>query len=217
MLSHIKEIIVVACLGLISASIQADESYRLLFLDKDEELKLALSAGPEHIRNDATVYTFGKSGYELAQKGSNGFICLVNRDGSQNGDLTLRPTCWDDEGSKSIVPVMLRVGELLTQGKSSDEIKTEIERGYAELRFRAPTMTGIAYMLVGDVQFDAAKGKISKTVFPAHYMIYAPSVTNEALGITEDAQNSQFMLPFGYDGYSGGANTAYIIVMAMKK
>ena len=181
-------------------------------LSPEKEMELALRAGPAHLRNEATVYVFGKRGYEKARAGTNGFSCLVNRDGTQNGDYTLLPTCWDSEGSRTILPVMLRVGELIAQEKSAAEIKRDIDEGFAQGRFHSPAKAGIAYMLAGDVKFDPKTGQLSATVFPPHYMIYAPGVTNADIGMSKEATTPG--LPFVYSGYSGGEKTAYIIVMA---
>jgi len=185
-----------------------------IFLPQEQEIELALSAGPEHLRSEATVYVFGKKGYERIRSGKNGFTCMVNRDGNQAGDNDLKPTCWDAEGSATIVPVMLRVGQLLAEGRTADEIKNDIEAGFSERRFASPRRTGIAYMLRGDVQYDHQTRKISKTLFPPHYMIYAPGVTNADIGMNVDAYEKQPSLPIVYSGYSGGARTAYIIVIA---
>jgi len=186
----------------------------LIFLPQEQEIELALSAGPEHLRSDATVYVFGKHGYEKIRNGKNGFTCMVNRDGNQAGDNDLKPTCWDAEGSATIVPVMLRVGQLLAEGRTTDEIKRDIEAGFSAGRFSSPRKTGIAYMLRGDVQYDPKTKEISKTLFPPHYMIYAPGVTNADIGMNMDAYKKHPSLPLLYSGYSGGARTAYIIVMA---
>jgi len=185
-----------------------------IFLPQQQEIELALSAGPEHLRLEATVYIFGKKGYEKIRSGKNGFTCMVNRDGNQIGDNDLKPTCWDAEGSATIVPVMLRVGEMLAQRKTADEIRQDVDRGFSEGRFVSPRKTGIAYMLRGDVQYDPKTMAISKTLFPPHYMIYAPGVTNADIGINMDAYKRHPSLPLVYAGYSGGARTAYIIVMA---
>jgi hypothetical protein len=107
---------------------------------------------------------------------------------------------------------MLRVGELLAQQKSAAEITREIDEGFAQGRFHSPSKTGIAYMLAGDVKFDPKSGQLSTTEFPAHYMIYAPGVTNDDIGMSKTATAPG--LPFVYSGYSGGVRTAYIIVMA---
>ena len=181
-------------------------------LSPEKEIELALKAAPVHLRNGATVYIFGKRGYEKSRAGTNRFNCMVNRDGTQDGDNTLHPTCWDPEGSRTILPVMLRVGELLAQGKSAVEIKRDIEEGFARGRFHSPGKSGIAYMLAGDVKFDPKTGELASTVFPPHYMIYAPGVTNADIGMSKEATTPG--LPFVYSGYSGGPKTAYIIVMA---
>lgn len=187
---------------------------RLHYLPREQEIELALAAGPKHIQPEAAVYIFGKAGYEKVREGKNGFTCFVNRDGHQHGEPVLRPTCWDREGSATIVPVMLRVGELLAQGKSAEEIKKDIDSGFHSKRFTSPKKTGIAYMLKGDLTFDEKKQKVSDTLFPAHYMLYAPGVSNDDLGVTDEALRNDSSLPFIYDGYSGGTRTAYIIVHA---
>lgn len=58
-----------------------------------------------------------KSGYIKLREGTNGFTCLVNRDAILDNESVLKPTCWDTEGSATVVPMVLRVGELLAQGK----------------------------------------------------------------------------------------------------
>src|SRR5437660_971356 len=125
-----------------------------VLIARDQEIELALKAGPVHLRKEATVYTFSKHGYERARPGTNGFNCMVNRDGIQNGDTAVHPTCWDPEGSRTILPVMLRVGELLAQQKSAAEIKRDIDEGVEKGRFHSPAKAGIAYMLAGAVTFD---------------------------------------------------------------
>lgn len=186
----------------------------LVYLPPGLEVELALAAGPEHIRSEATVYIFGDSGYQRVRPGTNGVTCLVNRDGHQNDDKVLRPTCWDAEGSATIVPVVLRVGELIAQKTAAKDIKHDIDLGFQNERFISPRKTGIAYMLSGDVTFDDQAQTVSKTVFPPHYMIYAPGVSNVDIGMTADAFNNDPSLPLIYDGYSGGSHTAYIIVIA---
>ena len=183
-------------------------------IPRQQEIELALKAAPVHLRKEATVYTFGKHGYEKARAGTNGFNCMVNRDGIQSGDTAVHPTCWDPEGSRTILPVMFRVGELLADEKPAAAIKRDIDEGFRQGRFHSPAKAGIAYMLAGDVKFDAKSGQLSTTVFPPHYMIYAPGVTNTDIGVSSEALTQTPGLPFVYSGYSGGIKTAYIIVMA---
>lgn len=199
--------------GMLHGQIKADSAIQSqALLSPDKEIELALKAAPVHLRNAATVYIFGKRGYEKTRTGTNGFNCMVNRDGTQTGDFTLHPTCWDPEGSRTILPVMLRVGELIAQNKSAPEIKRDIDEGFTQGRFHSPTKSGIAYMLAGDVKFDPKTGQLAETVFPPHYMVYAPGVSNADIGMSKEATTPG--LPFVYSGYSGGSKTAYIIVMA---
>jgi len=126
--------------GMLSGQIKANADVQSQsLLSPDKEIELALKAAPVHLRKDASVYVFGKRGYEKARTGTNGFNCMVNRDGTQNGDFSLHPTCWDPEGSRTILPVMLRVGELIAQNKSAVSIKQDIEEGFAEERFHSPS------------------------------------------------------------------------------
>ena len=183
-------------------------------INREQEIELALKAAPVHLRKDATVFIFTRNGYEKVRTGSNGFNCMVNRDGLQNGETSVHPTCWDPEGSRTILPVMLRVGELLAQDKSSADIKRDIDDGFARGRFHSPAKAGIAYMLAGDVKFDRKSGQLSTTEFPPHYMFYAPGVTNADIGVSTEGMKQTPGLPFAYSGYSGDTRTTYIIVMA---
>jgi hypothetical protein len=196
-----------------AATVHAADPVTIL-LPEAEEIQLALEAGPEHLRADAAVYVFGKDGYRKVRNGANGFTCLVNRDGNQARDNDLKPTCWDAEGSRTIVPVMLRVGELIARSVSAEEIKREIDAGFDSGKFSSPKKAGIAYMLRGDLQFDPQTQRITKPIAPPHYMIYAPGISNDDIGMSARPRGSEFALPSVFAGYSGGTRTAYIIVHA---
>ncbi len=205
---------VLAAAGNSNTSVAVNPTDTQALINREQEIELALKAAPVHLRKDATVFVFTKNGYEKFRPGSNGFNCMVNRDGLQNGDDSVHPTCWDPEGSRTILPVMLRVGELLAQDKSAADIKRDIDEGFRRGRFHSPTLAGIAYMLAGDVKFDRKSGQLSTTEFPPHYMFYAPGVSNADIGVSSEGMKQTPGLPFVYSGYSGGTRTAYIIVMA---
>jgi mannose-6-phosphate isomerase-like protein (cupin superfamily) len=96
-----------------------------------------------HLGDGATVYVLESNGYTLARKGSNGFTCLLHRDHPMNS----KPTCWDREGTETIVPAVLREGQLLMQGKTVAEVRAAIKRGFDAGTFIAPRRPGVAYML----------------------------------------------------------------------
>jgi len=48
-------------------------------MDRDAEIALARSAAPASVSNDAEILLLGRHGYETAVKGTNGFVCVVQR------------------------------------------------------------------------------------------------------------------------------------------
>src|SRR5580658_8642648 len=50
-----------------------------LIADQNAEIALARSAAPPSIANDAEVMVLDRQGYKTAVKGTNGFVCLVER------------------------------------------------------------------------------------------------------------------------------------------
>ncbi len=171
-------------------------------LERDAEVKLALSAAPAHLRKGAGVYAFGKDGFVQVRPSANGFTCIVNRD----HPLSRKPTCYDAEGAATILPKVLRVGELLAKGVPLAAIESEIAEGFRTGRYVAPRRPGVAYMLSdGNLDFDPRTGRTR--LFPPHVMFYAPNLSNEDIGSTGDGSGG---LPFiAYPGPH-----AFMIMMA---
>lgn len=206
----------VMILGLMSGAARAADSAaaaRVLNTTFPEavEVELALTGGPEHLREGAAVYVYGAKGFTKVREGTNGFTCLLNRDGFLYGAMAFKPTCWDPEGAGSYVPVMLRAGEMLAAGKSADEVKADIAAGFKSGKFHRPARTGIAYMVAGDVLLEPGTGKVTKVQFPGHYMIYAPGVSNADVGYAQGKSGASD--PVIFAGGAGGAELAYLIAV----
>ena len=170
----------------------------------DREAALALSAAPEHLRAGATVYVLQAHGFVKVKEGTNGFTCAVNRD----HPLNQKPTCWDREGSETILPKVLRIGDLLMQGKPMEEINAEIVEGFRTGKYISPRRPGVAYMLSnGNRDYNPRTGKVD--VFPPHVLFYAPNLTNQDIGSKGDGSDG---MPFvAYQGPHG-----YMIMMPRK-
>jgi hypothetical protein len=168
-------------------------------LSREKEVALALSAAPEHLRQGAAVYALERNGFVKVRDGSNGFTCIVNRD----HPLNQKPVCFDAEGTATILPKILRVGELLMQGKPMSEIDAEIAEGFRTGKYISPRRPGVAYMFSGDIRnFNPRTRKVES--FPPHVMFYAPNLTNADLGITPEALAKDPSLPFvAYQGPHG--------------
>ncbi len=177
-------------------------------LSREKEIELALSAAPEHLRKDAGVYVLQRNGFVKVRDSANGFTCIVNRD----HPLNWKPVCFDAEGTATILPKVLRVGELLMQGTPMSKIDAEIAEGFRTGKYISPRRPGVAYMFSGDIRnFNPQTGKVES--FPPHVMFYAPNLTNADLGTTPEALAKDPSLPFvAYQGPHG-----FIIVLAGDK
>jgi hypothetical protein len=174
-------------------------------LPQEQEIALALSAAPEHLRNNAGLYVLKRNGFVKVRDSTNGFTCIVNRD----HPLNQKPVCFDAEGTATILPKILRFGELLMQGKAMSEINAEIAEGFQTGKYISPRRPGVAYMLSGDIRnYNPHTGKVES--FPPHVMFYAPNLTNADLGVTPEALAKNPSLPFvAYQGPHG-----FIIVVS---
>jgi hypothetical protein len=126
-------------------------------MDRDAEIALARSAAPPSVAKDATVMVFGKDGYETAVKGTNGFVCNVDRSWMNpfSGKFSLGfwnprargPVCYNPQAARTLLPILLIRTKLALAGKSKAEMnegmKAAIEKG--ELPALEPG--GMAYML----------------------------------------------------------------------
>jgi hypothetical protein len=158
-------------------------------LDKmptDLETDFALSALPAHLRDSATVYLLDpEKGYYMARKGTNGFSTYVERTDWARSEFvpdTYGAISYDAEGSKIYLPVAFAVAEMRASGKFSPKqiVDTIVKRVKAGI-YKAPSRTGVSYMLGPILRTHQPDGKIVNMVMP-HFMFYAPRVDNADIG-----------------------------------
>jgi hypothetical protein len=155
-------------------------------MPRDQQISLALSAGPHQVRDKATVYVLGPQGYEKAREGSNGVSCLVGRHFANPTETTVEPMCYDAEGSRTLLLVELYQAELRAKGTSEADIKTDVANGYKDGRFKPPSKPGVLYMLSSDNRLGPTPDHQTVHV-PGHFMFYAPFMTGKDLGYDSDA------------------------------
>jgi hypothetical protein len=161
---------------------------------RDLQISIALSAGPEEIRDKATVYVLGPKGFEKAREGTNGVNCLVSRHFATPTETTIEPMCYDAEGSRTLLLADLYSEELRSKGISDSEIKTEVADGYKSGRFKAPSKPGIRYMLSSDNRLGPTRDHRTVHV-PPHLMFYAPYMTGKDLGFDSDSAAAFLVQP----------------------
>lgn len=175
---------------------------------RDRQMQLALSAAPPEIAGKATVYILGPKGYEKAREGSNGVSCVVERTFKGTVQTSVGPMCYDAEGSRTLLLVLLFTEEMRARGKSEEQIKTDIATGYKEGRFKAPSKPGVCYMLSPENYLYNPNTKKSGP-FPGHFMFYAPYMTPKDLGYSDIADTMQ---PYLVD--PGQPNAMLVVVPA---
>lgn len=118
------------------------------------EVALARSAGPEDVARDAEVLVLGEHGYETAAKGTNGFVCLVERswanvfDDAEFWNPKLRaPHCFNAAAARSVLPAYLKRTELVLAGMPKEQVEEHMKEAVAKKVFGAPEPGSMCYML----------------------------------------------------------------------
>lgn len=180
---------------------QSPAPERPALLSVEAETALALEAAPPHLRGGAGVYVLRDSGLVPLRASRNGFTCAVHRDHPR----AIKPTCWDAEGTRTILPAVVHVSALLMRGTPLAEVERDVAERFRRGQFRSPARPGVAYMLSPHIRnVDHRTG--AERTFPPHVMFYAPNLTDADIGAAEDVAPG---LPFiDYQGPHG-----YMIVM----
>lgn len=158
-------------------------------MDRDTEIAMARSAGPNSISSGAKVLVLGRHGYETAVEGKNDFVCLVGR----SWDLEKsNPAFWDPKihgpvcvgavAARSFLPIYLKKTELAIAGRSNTQIEDAIRDGIAKRELPTPEPGSMAYMMSKQGYLNA---KIKGPWLP-HVMFYIPEIDPKALATEGD-------------------------------
>ncbi len=100
-----------------------------LIPDEKSEIALARTAAPASIADGADVMVLGQKGFTVAVKGTNGFLCIVERSwGSATDDPDFwnpkirSPICFNPAAARTFAPIFLMKTRLVLAGKSKAEI-----------------------------------------------------------------------------------------------
>ncbi|MGE0438916.1 MAG: hypothetical protein AB7S39_00400 [Gemmatimonadales bacterium] len=144
-------------------------------LGREEELRLAISAGPPAVAERADVYLMTRDGFERVIEGDNGWACIVVRSAAQRENLA--PHCLNPDAAKTVLRAFLVEGRLQAAGWDAARIGTELKRQFTAGELPLPSGPAHAYML--------SKGQRvgpRNTNFRPHFMLYVPYATNAAIG-----------------------------------
>src|ERR1700723_397915 len=123
-------------------------------MDRDAEIAMSRSAGPNSVSSGAKVLVLGRHGYETAAEGKNGFVCLVGRswDLPKNNrafwDPKIHgPICLSATGTRSFLPIYRKKTELAIAGRSNTQIEDAIIDGIAKGGKPTPEPGTLSYMM----------------------------------------------------------------------
>jgi hypothetical protein len=125
-----------------------------LIADVSSEIALARSAAPATISDSAEVMVLGAQGYTTAVKGTNGFLCLVERawgaatDEPEFWNPKIRaPHCFNPPAARTFAPIFLMKTKLVLAGKSKPEIVAAIASALDKKELPALEPGAICYMM----------------------------------------------------------------------
>jgi hypothetical protein len=184
-----KRFIQFILLGIVCTSAafaQQTQGWQLKKMPADLETDYALSSLPPRLRNNATVYLLDPTkGYYISRKGTNGFSVFINRTQWEQAEFlpdVYTSISYDEEGAKIYLPVYFDVAAMRASGKySPEQIRDAIVQRVKDGTYKAPSRTGISYMLCPINRGRVGEMGIINEVMP-HYMFYAPGVDNDDIG-----------------------------------
>ena len=155
-----------------------------LMADRNAEIALARSAAPESISRDAEVMVLGRHGYEIAVKGKNGFVCMVERgwtapiDDPNFWNPKLRgPLCLNAAAARTYLPFTIKKTEWILAGQSKaqmfDSVKAALDK--KELPMQEPG--AMCYMLSKQQYLGDSGGH-----WHPHLMFFVPRTDAAAWG-----------------------------------
>ena len=153
-------------------------------MERNAEIALARSAAPASISRDAEVLVLGRHGYETAVKGTNGFVCVVERSWASDFDdpefwnPKLRaPTCFNPPAARSHLPLTFKRTEFAFAGLSKEQMLDHIKSAFDKKELPTPEPGSMSYMMSSQAYFGESFGR-----WHPHLMFYLPQTEDTAWG-----------------------------------
>jgi hypothetical protein len=125
-----------------------------LMPDENSEIALARSAAPPAISDEGEVMVLGRTGFTTAVKGTNGFLCLVERswgaatNAPEFWNPKIRsPICFNPQAARTFARIYLMKTKLVLARKSKEEIVAETASALDKKELPALEPGAMCYML----------------------------------------------------------------------
>jgi hypothetical protein len=125
-----------------------------LIAGEEAEIALARSAAPASVSAGAEVMVLKRAGYATAVKGSNGFVCIVERSWATTTDdpqfwnpKVRAPHCFNAAAASTFLPYFLMKSKLVLAGKSQAEIAAAMTSALEKKELPALAPGTLVYMM----------------------------------------------------------------------
>lgn len=142
---------------------------------KDIQIKTALMAAPDELKEGASVYGYDAQGsFIVLKKGTNTLICLSDDPSSPGFNVS----CYH----KDLDPFMERGRQLKKEGKTSQEIFDIREAEAKSGKLKMPNPGSILFVLTADAaDYNEKTGEVKDTYL--RYVVYIPWATAASTGL----------------------------------
>jgi hypothetical protein len=169
-------------------------------MNAQAEIALARSAAPASISKHATVMVLTAHGYTIAQKGRNGFTCIVERGWMVPFGRAkfweakmLAPTCYNAAASRTVLVYTFKRTEMALAGASKAQIQERIVTAINAKALPTPEPSSMAYMMSKSQYLNDD----AKAWFP-HVMIFTSMDDSANVGASWGAD--RLRSPVVFDG-----------------
>jgi hypothetical protein len=158
-----------------------------LSMREADEIALARSAAPPSISAKADILALGSQGYKTAIKGTNGFVCLVERswatgfaDAEFWNPQFRAPICHNRAAARTVLPSYVERTEWVLAGVSTSDMAARTR--VSAKTFMPPDAGAMSYMLSKEAHLHDADGH-----WHPHLMFYLANADAAAWGANLDA------------------------------
>jgi len=158
---------------------------RYLIADRNAEISLAKSAAPKAISDNADVMVLERQGYKTVAKGTNGFVCMVERSWTAPfGDPEFwnpkirGPICFNPPAARTYLPITISRTQLALAGKSETQMRDAINSAFDKRELPTLEAGSMCYMLSKQGYLGDQAGH-----FHPHLMFWAKRTQPESWGV----------------------------------
>ena len=123
-------------------------------MDRTAEIALARSAAPDSISRDAEVMVLTRHGFEIAEKGKNQFVCMVDRSWSAGTDdpgfwnpRIRGPICFNPAGARYNIPITIKRTEAVLATQSKTEMAKAVDAAFEKKEIPALEPGAMCFMM----------------------------------------------------------------------